>query len=118
MWLSQQIARETAWQEDLHRGVVTVGGENPAVFTQVEDRDLSILSPGGYHWRPQVQDKVLVSRASGGCVLGKVQPACCLDPGEIRIMTGAASISLLPSGEIRLTGDVYINGEKWKGASQ
>lgn len=115
MWLSQNLVRGTSVQEKLQPGVVTVGGASPAVLTDGEKRNLKILSPGGYFWRPATGEKVLVSGDDGGCVLGKLQEAPALAPGEIRIVTGAAIISLLPSGEIHLTGDIYLNGEKWEG---
>lgn len=116
MWLSEKIARESAAVTGISQGVVTVGGTAPAVLTDKEERELSVLSPGGYFWRPAPGDRVLLSRESGGCVLGKLQPQRELAPGEIRIQSGSASLSLLPSGEIHLTGDIFINGKKWEGA--
>lgn len=118
MWLSEKMSRQAAQQADLCRGVVSIGGENTAVLTDGEEREVSVLSPGGYFWRPALKERVLVSRAEGGCVLGRVQEACDLTPGEICIRTGAASIRLLPSGDIFLTGKIHLNGVAWEEEAQ
>lgn len=114
MWLSQRVFRDNSAPAGLSQGVVTVAGAAPAVLTDREERELSVLSPGGYLWRPGLGDRVLLSREGGGCVLGKIQQPADLAPGEIRIVSGGASIALLPSGEIHLTGDIYLNGKKWE----
>ena len=116
MWLSQKIAGERSQATALQRGVITVGGSAPAALTDYEERNLSVLSPGGYFWRPAAREQVLLCREDG-CVLGRIQPPSDLKKGEIRITTGAASISLLPTGEIYLTGDIFLNGEKWEGTA-
>ena len=114
MWLSQKISARPLAAEMLRRGQVTIGGEQPAVLTDGEEREARVLSPGGFSWRPAPMDPVLISRGEDCCILGRLQDLCGLEPGEVRLHTGAAAISLLPDGSIRFTGRVSINGVLWE----
>lgn len=115
MWLSEQIARTAPSAATVAEGTVTVGGQTPAVLTDGEERDVRVVSPGGYYWRPAVGSEVLLSRQGTAAVLGRLQERCDLLPGEVCIRTGKAAIRLLPDGSIYLEGDLYLNGEKWEG---
>lgn len=117
MWLSKKMAAEAAQEMPVAGGIVTVSGAMTAVMTDSEERDARIAAPGGYYWRPEVGQNVLVSRSGGLTVLGRVQENAALAPGEVRIQTGSASIRLLPDGTIRLDGEIYLNGEKWEGSA-
>ena len=114
MWLSKQIAHGAEAALPVAEGTVTVGGQAPAVLTDGEERDVCILSPGGYYWRPAVGSEVLLSRNGKPAVLGRLQEPCTLLPGEVRISTGKAAIRLLPDGSVHFTGEIYLNGEKWE----
>lgn len=110
MWLSKKMAAKNA-EEVSVGGIVSVGGENPAVVTDGESRTLEIIAPGGLVWRPDVDQRVLLWQ---GNVVGVVQQAASLAPGELLFYSKGASIRLGNDGSIRLTGDVYINGERWQ----
>lgn len=114
MWLSKQISHGAQPAATVAEGTVTVGGQTPAVLTDGEERDVRILSPGGYYWRPAVGGEVLLSRQGTPAVLGRLQERCDLLPGEVRIRAGKAGIRLLPDGSIYLEGELYLNGEKWE----
>ena len=113
MWLSRQTAgnRRTAAAD---RGRVTIGGMTPAVYSGAERRNLPLFGPGGYYWRPEQGDSVLILKTGeegeAPCVLGR-EAAGEVAAGEILIANGrGASIRLGADGSIRLTGALYLNG--------
>lgn len=110
MWLSRKMAADNSGEIGVG-GVVSVGGENPAVVTDGESRTLEIIAPGGYAWRPDVNQRVLLWQ---GNVMGAVQSAEKLAPGELLLYSKGASIRLGNDGSIHLTGNVFINGERWE----
>ena len=110
MWLSRRMAAETAAVADVD-GIVSVGGEHPAVVTDGESRTVEVLAPGGIIWRPDAMQRVLLWQ---GNIVGAVQQTADLAPGELLLYTRGASVRLGNDGSIRLTGDVYINGERWQ----
>ena len=114
MWLSRQVAgvRRSAAAD---RGVVTIGGCTPAVYSGAERRALPVFGPGGYFWRPAQGDSVLILKAGedgeAPCVLGK-ELADEVGSGEILITNGSgASIRLDAQGNLWLTGRLMLNGE-------
>jgi len=118
MWLSQAIARRAAGAAGAGPGVVSVGGARPAVVTDGEQREARVFSPGGYCWRPAAEQTVLVVRGTEPCVAGAAQaddPA--LQPGEVRVYSGGASITLTNDGFVRVTGRLFVNGAEVKGAT-
>ncbi len=116
MWLSRQTApfRRSAAAD---RGVVTIGGGTPAVYSGVERRGLPVYGPGGYYWRPARGDSVLIlktgAEGEAPCVLGREMDAgAAVEAGEILITNGSgASIRLGADGSLYLTGVLYLNGE-------
>ncbi len=112
MWLSEKIAGQHHAEQAAADGVVSVGGEKPAVVTDAERRDFIVVSPGGYQWQPDVSQRVVIL-CEPGRVLGAEQSVSGLEPGEVRIFSRGASIRLGNDGSIRLDGTVYINGERW-----
>lgn len=94
-------------------GRVTLGGDPAGVTMGGERRWLPVYGPGGYCWRPTVDDKVLVlktgSQGESPCILGKQQQLDELQPGEVRL-TGGESGILLGQDKLELTGAVRING--------
>lgn len=115
MWLSQQLsaAGMECQTPAVQIGTVSVGGAAPAVQTDCEHRELAILAPGGFCWRPAPGDRVIVLRQGEGCVAG-VRQALPEDlrAGEVRLFSKGCSITLTADGEIHLTGTVYLNGKK------
>lgn len=109
MWLSEKTGREAPQSPEAGIGVVSIGGEVPAAVTDGEMRQLRLCMPGGYAWMPKEGETVLCVQ---DCLVGTVQPPRGLLPGEIRIETGAAAISLRADGSIRLTGEIYLNGRR------
>lgn len=59
MWLSKERGRKTAGEPRAECGTVTVG-DPTAVYLTGERRQVAVCSPGGYAWRPQVGEDVLV----------------------------------------------------------
>ena len=90
-------------------------GRNSGVYLAGERRELPVFGPGGYVWRPEEGEQVLVLKTGQAgeapCVAGQ---ACGQDwnlaAGEVLIYSGSASIRI-GGGGIRLTGDVLVNGK-------
>ena len=111
MWLSKRPLQQGP---DAYAGpgVVSIGGDTPAVVSDTERRNARLYAPGGYCWRPAAEDKVLVIKSDAACIAGKEQPipAEVLEE-EVYLFSKSASIHLTRTGEIRLTGQVYVNGQ-------
>ncbi len=117
MWLSRQTA-PTRRSAAADRGVVTIGGGAPAVYSGVERRSLPVYGPGGYFWRPAQGDGVLILKTGGDgeapCVVGReMDPAAVPEAGEILITNGGVSVRLGRDGRIYLTGELMLNGKKF-----
>ena len=71
MWLSGQQKRPADCGEG-QTGIVTVGGDEAAVQLDSERRGLEVYAPAGYHWTPEVDQRVLVIRGPGEipCIVG------------------------------------------------
>lgn len=96
MWLSKKLAahelQDVASAQD---GTVTIEGEETAVFSSGEKREVKTVGPGGYEWQPRKGEDVLVVR--GGTfgeesyAVGALdQTGGDLEPGEVRIRSAAA----------------------------
>ena len=116
MWLSQRKNRAGEIQT-AQMGRVTLSGDPAGVYLDGERRNLPVFGPGGYCWRPELGEKVLVIKAGAdgeeACVAGAGSGGTDLSPGEICIRTadGLAAIRLSPGGAIALTGYVSVNGQ-------
>lgn len=115
MWLSQKLREQKAENGAGEFGIVTIEGGAPAVLVRAEERELAVLAPGGYHWRPRSGEAVLVlkggEQGTERYLLGCAQQEDeVLQPGEVCISSGAAGIRLHTDGRIELTGRLYING--------
>ena len=123
MWIGQKIAASTRPREDstaADLGVTTIGGANAAVETRGEDRNVPVYAPGGYFWQPKAGDRVLVIK--GGvtgaeqCVAAAEQGEAPdgMEPGDVYLCAGEASLYLHSNGRIDVNGALYINGAIYK----
>lgn len=114
MWLSQQRRREES-TAGADVGVVTLAEERMGVYLDGERRTVARFGPGGYCWRPQVGQRVLVIKAGGEgelpCVAGVEQAAAELEPGEIAVRgVNGGAVWLRADGSVDLVGRVCVNG--------
>lgn len=113
MWTSERRKDRPVGEPPAELGRVTLGGDPAGVTMGGERRWLPVYGPGGYSWRPTVDDKVLVLKAGAEgespCILGKQQQMDQLQPGEVRL-TGGESGIFLGKERLELMGAVQING--------
>ena len=115
MW-NWELGRRLPVQEaPAELGSVTLSGDPAGVLLGGERRWVPVYGPGGYCWRPEEGQNVLVLKAGGEgespCVLGTMQDAAELEPGEVQITGGTGSIRL-GRGGLELTGAVVVNGQE------
>lgn len=112
MWLSKRVMREENPEDAAAIGTVTIGGDEPAVLTDAEKRRAKIVSPGGYCWNPAATDCALVFRGNELYLAGMPQEGTRgLQPGEVLVFSKGAGIRVGNDGTIRLSGDVFIEGD-------
>ena len=63
MWLSSQSRKTQRSDQGAETGVVTLEGEENAVYLTGVLLNLPVLSPGGYCWRPAEGETVLVLKS-------------------------------------------------------
>ena len=117
MWLSRKLSQhEMQDVASAQGGTVTIEGEETAVFSSGEKREVKTVGPGGYEWQPCKGEDVLIVR---GGTFGEESYAVgvpeqageALAPGEVRIRSAAgAEIVLHNSGRIDINGLLFING--------
>ena len=96
MWFWEQERRSRAAEPEAQLGLVTLSGDT-AVNLGGERRGLLVCAPGGIFWRPKEGEQVLVLKTAYGerdCVVGCPQ-----------------NVDDLAPGELRLTGNVTVEGE-------
>ena len=109
-----QLAREESAEAEV--GVTTIGGGEAAVLTRGEDRFLPVYGPGGVAWTPKAGDTVLVIKGGSGreeqCIAGALarRETDDLEPGELRLYSGGASLTLRNDGAVEIEGRLVING--------
>lgn len=125
MWISRKM-RPAPPTADADLGVTTIAGGQAGVLTRGEVRSLPVYGPGGYRWMPQNGAEVLVIKGGPGgqeqCVAGMRQAETQepMEPGEVLIRGGGASIylkadgSLVLKGRVCVEGPLVINGEPYK----
>ena len=125
MWISRKM-RPAPPTADADLGVTTIAGGQAGVLTRGEVRSLPVYGPGGYRWMPQNGAEVLVIKGGPGgqeqCVAGmrQAEPEEPMEPGEVLICGGGASIylkadgSLVLKGHVCVEGALVINGEPYK----
>lgn len=115
MWLSQKSKEKLTGEAAAQVGAVTLEGEQMGVYLAGEWRNLPVFGPGGYCWRPSLEQEVLVLKTGTAgesmCIIGE---PCTeqIKPGEVQISSGGgASITLTPDGTVNIQGQkVTVNG--------
>lgn len=100
-------------------GLVTLGGDPAGVYLGGERRWVAVCSPGGYQWRPQTGDKVLVVKAGDQrefpCLAGVRQPEIQekdpLEAGAVRITGGSGRMDLDTRGVVLNGKEIALNGK-------
>lgn len=117
MWLSNRQKTQVAEEAKAEFGEVSLSGAQIGVYVSGERRNVEVLSLGGYHWRPQLGEQVLVLKAGQQgeqpCILGTpLTELGSLEEGEVMIMgpNGDSAIKLGQGGVVDLIGTVYVNG--------
>lgn len=125
MWISRKM-RPAPPTADADLGVTTIAGGQAGVLTRGEVRSLPVYGPGGYLWMPQNGAQVLVIKGGPGgqeqCVAGmrQAEPEEPMEPGEVLIHGGGASIylkadgTLILKGRVCVEGPLVINGEPYR----
>ena len=127
MWTSNRKTEGRTVEAAADLGLVTLGGDPAGVSLGGERRWVAVCAPGGYQWRPQTGDKVLVVKAGDQreipCLAGVRQPEIQekedpLEAGAVRITGGSGRMDLNTKGvvlngkETALKGRVTVNGER------
>ena len=100
MWLTKKETAEKA--ESVKTGVVTTGGGEISVCTELERRAPTVTVPYG-------TEAVM----TGGVCLGVVNDAGTLLPGEVRLFSaGGAEIVLKLDGTVVINGQVFEKKEE------
>lgn len=116
MWTSSQTKRAG---EKTHSngmlGIVTAGGNENSVLLETQRRGVPVASPGGYRWRPEAGEQVLVLKAGvdgeSAWILGQRQERSEeLLPGEVELVGHNCAVKLTCDGGLELRGAVSING--------
>ncbi len=78
-------------------------------------RQTAIVAPGGIGYIPKPgEDAVMLTNDNEQLCLGvrMLKNDFEIEPGELVLYAGAASIILRKSGKIEINGEVYLNGER------
>lgn len=114
MWLAKQRMGEIRQEALSEEGNVTASSMPTSVYLEGERRNVPVFSPGGYCWRPENGQAVLVLKAGGEgeqpCVVGCRTEDRGLQPGEVSIYAGQSEMRLKKTGEVALTGEITVNG--------
>lgn len=117
MWtVSQMKETNTARQSAAAVGVITTSGAENGVLLGSERRWLPVMAPGGYRWRPQAGQSVLVLKAGNDgempCILaGQMREEDTLQPGEVELIGPDCGIKLTHDGKVEVQGAVMVNGK-------
>ena len=117
MWISQRgdkAQRHTGGGAEMGR--VTLAGNPVGVYLDGERRELPMFGPGGYAWRPSLDQQVLVIKAGtqeeAPCVVGGLcRTDLALGEGEVMIYSPKASIHVGADGVVNVSGGLTVNGK-------
>lgn len=119
MWTSNRKTEGRTVEAAADLGLVTLGGDPAGVYLGGERRWVAVCSPGGYQWRPQTGDKVLVVKAGDQrelpCLAGMRQPEIQekdpLEAGAVRITGGSGRMDLDTRGVVLNGKEIALNGK-------
>lgn len=117
MWLSKRREAEVKEEPSVQVGSMSLVGASLGVYLAGERRNVGLVAPGGYHWKPSPNDAVLVVSAGEEgcpCIVGTEEQAGgrSLQPGEVWIsVNGNSGIYIQQNGRVNLMGDIYLNGK-------
>ena len=114
MWLSERAAKNSI-ERPTHAdtGKATSVGEGVNVFSQLEYRNVPIVTPGGFLWRPAVGEELTVIKCGPGempCVIGKSGSSGNIESGEVMLFSKGAVLKLKNNGDIEITGNIKLKG--------
>lgn len=116
MWISRAGKERPVEWGTAQVGRVTLEGDPAAACAAEERRNLPVFGPGGYCWRPALDQEVLVLKTGDAgeesCVAG-ARCAGTVAPGEVYLFSGGgkAAIRLYNDGTVAITGrKVMVNG--------
>lgn len=116
MWTSSQTKRVGEKMRSYGAlGVVTAGGKESSVLLETHRRGVSVAAPGGYRWRPEAGEQVLVLKTGAdgesAWILGQTQvQGEDLVPGEVELAGRDCAVKLTWDGAVDLRGLVRVNG--------
>lgn len=119
MWTSNRKTEGRTVEAAADLGLVTLGGDPAGVYLGGERRWVAVCAPGGYQWRPQTGDKVLVVKAGDQrelpCLAGMRQPEIQekdpLEAGAVRITGGSGRMDLDTRGVVLNGKEIALNGK-------
>ena len=111
MWLSER--RNYKEENGVKNAVTTISGETTAAMTDGELRNIIVVAPGGYGWKPDVGTEILIMKSDGQKVAAAAMddPPVELSPGEAAIYSKGAVIHIKNSGEIEISGSIKLSGK-------
>lgn len=118
MWTSSQTKRMGEKARAYGTlGLVTAGGKESSVLLEMQRRAVPVAAPGGYRWRPEAGEQVLVLKTGAdgeaAWILGRTQESGEeLLPGEVELVGRSCGIKLTCDGGVELRGEVRMNGAK------
>ena len=109
MWLSKQLRPRQQASEQIAEATVNAVSEQLGAVSEQQLPQLKPLCPGSFAWRPRVGEQLLVMK---DLALG-AEPHCpvALQPGECCLYTKNAYLHLTADGQIKLSGEVWVNGK-------
>lgn len=114
MWLSKQSVNSRP-EERIYSGNVTLSGENTGVYTDAERREILLYTPGGYFWRPETEQNMIVIKNAEGenCAVGTEMIGAPegLQTGEVYIRSNGGAYIWLKGNGIELAGNLEITGQ-------
>lgn len=114
MWLSSQGAASAEEVAQAELGTVSIPGVS--VFVAGERRNVRLFAPGGYFWKPEQKENVLLlpcKEEEGFALVAQelAAPSQSLAAGEVLLsVSPVAGICLRRDGSIHLTGKIFVNG--------
>ncbi len=115
MWLTSFMAENSKERKGVLRGCVTSSGKS-GVGVMASDSHVSIpaVTPSGISSVPKKGEEAVVALLDLGEVyLGTLsKEASDLLPGEIKLFSDGASLTLKNDGRILIEGKVYLNGKE------